>query len=78
MALAKEVGACGGAAAGSRRIWDIWVGVFGLIPATLHGPRTGRVAQGSVDSDLLACGAPEMRLVVSSVRTQIAVAGDPP
>ena len=34
---------------------------FGLIPATLHGLRTCRVAQGSVDSDLLACEGPGMR-----------------
>ena len=54
----------------SRRVWDIWVGVFGLTPATLHGLRTSRAAQGSVDNDLLASGAPEMRLVASPVRTQ--------
>eukprot|EP00966_Prymnesium_polylepis_P201276 4663617-Prymnesium_polylepis.1 len=53
---------CGGA---TRRAGSGTYGseFFGLIPATLHGPRTSRAAQGSVDSDLLACEAPEMRLV---------------
>ena len=55
-----------------EEIRDIWFGVFGRdprCPTYTDSGRACRPAQGSVDNDLLACEAPEMRGVTSSVST---------